>query len=119
MAELKAKPLPAELNHALRGGMPGIPTAIAEPSQREPERGGEGADLKKKRRRAPATVQLNVAITEALADMIAEEAVKAGSTTGAAADPALRRGPPVASATTAAIGIEAAFRFQDRFHRQA
>jgi hypothetical protein len=80
MAELKAKPLPAEMNNALRGGMPGIPTAIAEPSQREPERGGEGADLKKKRRRAPATVQLNVAITEALADMIAEEAAKAGST---------------------------------------
>ena len=79
MAELRAKPLPAELNYALRGGMPGIPTAIAEPSQRELERGGEGAELKEKRRRPP-TVQLNVAITEELADMIAEEAVKAGST---------------------------------------
>jgi hypothetical protein len=80
MAELKAKPLPAELNHALRGGMTGIPTAIGEPSQHEPERRGEGADLKEKQRRAPATVQLNVAITVELADMIAEEAVKAGST---------------------------------------
>jgi hypothetical protein len=40
MAELKAKPLPAELNHALRGGMTGIPTAIGAPSEREPEREG-------------------------------------------------------------------------------
>jgi hypothetical protein len=60
--------------------MTGIPTAIGQPSQREPERRGEGTDLKEKQWRAPATVQLNVAITEELADMIAEEAVKAGST---------------------------------------
>jgi hypothetical protein len=57
MAELKAKPLPAELNHALGGGITEIPTAIGEPSQREPERRGEGADIKEKQRRAPATVR--------------------------------------------------------------
>jgi hypothetical protein len=68
------------LNQALRGGMTGIPTAIGETSQRELERRGEGVELKEKQRRAPPTVQLNVAITEELADMIAEEAVKAGST---------------------------------------
>jgi hypothetical protein len=43
MAELKAKPLPAELNQALRGGMTGIPTAIGETSQREWR--GEGRGL--------------------------------------------------------------------------
>jgi hypothetical protein len=80
MAELKAKPLPAELNHALRGGMAGIPTATGEAPQHTPERVGERVELKGRQRRAPPTVQLNVAITEELADMIAEEAIKAGST---------------------------------------
>jgi len=80
MAELKAKPLPAELNQALRGGMTGIPTATGDSSQPELERRGESAELKEKPRRAPPTVQLNVAITEELADTIAGEAVRAGST---------------------------------------
>jgi hypothetical protein len=76
----KPKPLPSELNDALRGNVVGLPTTS--PESREPdrhERAGEGG-RKERERRAPPTVQLNVAVTEELADMIADEAVKAGST---------------------------------------
>jgi hypothetical protein len=76
----KPKPLPSELNEALRGNVVGLPTTSPEPRVPDPQdRAGEGA-RKERDRRAPPTVQLNVAITEELADMIADEAVKAGST---------------------------------------
>ena len=81
MADLKRKPLPAELNEALRGGVIGIPTATGETPRREPERGGEGAQRERGRqRKAPPVYQINFAATRELAELIAREAEKFGST---------------------------------------
>jgi hypothetical protein len=83
MADLKRKPLPAELNEALRGGVIGFPTATGERPRQEVEPSGAGQGAQKeaeRQRRAPKTVQVNVAVTEELADLIGEEAIKAGST---------------------------------------
>jgi len=74
MSGLKRKPLPDELNAALRGHAAGLPSATSgseEPRIRE----GEGG-----RPRAPKTVQVNMSVTEMLARIIATEAAKSGST---------------------------------------
>ncbi len=71
MAEFKRKPMAAELTAALKAGVRDVPSAIVE----EPERAGEGRGPK-----APPTVQCNFNLTEELADLIAEEAIKVGGT---------------------------------------
>lgn len=73
MAEFKKKPLPEELTAALRAGVQGVPSAVV--SDTQPSRGEGGGKPK-----APPTVQINFSATEGLARLIAEEAVKAGST---------------------------------------
>jgi hypothetical protein len=77
LAAFKSKPLPAELNDALRGNVVGIPTTTTE---RPPaiDRVGEGA--KKKERKAPPVYQINFAATQHMAELIANEAQKFGST---------------------------------------
>jgi|ERR1700722_7969135 len=78
MSGLRRKPLPDELNAALRGHASSLPAATGTPIPTHDEqrsRGGEGG-----RQRAPRTVQVNMAVTEDLARVIAREAAKAGST---------------------------------------
>src|SRR3954447_3189018 len=72
LAKFKRKPLPNELTAALKAGVTGVPAAIPESAAGKE---GEGA-----RRRAPPTVQINWNATEQLARIIAQEAVKVGST---------------------------------------
>lgn len=80
MADLKRKPLPAELNQALRGGISGIPTATGEPApEHERDRGGEGSQ-RERGRKAPPVYQINFAATQHMAELIANEAQKFGST---------------------------------------
>jgi hypothetical protein len=81
MAEFKRKPMPAaELTEALRSHASGLPSAtgqqILPPSPQTVSRGGEGRGVPK----APPTVQCNFNCTIEMADLIAEEAEKAGST---------------------------------------
>ena len=68
----RPKPPPEELTAAFKVGLRGVPTAVADepPAADEPER----------KRKAPPVVQLNLNVSEALADIITEEARKAGST---------------------------------------
>jgi hypothetical protein len=75
MSGLKRKPLPDDLNAALRGHAAALPSATSGPEEQQRGRGGEGV-----RPRAPKTVQVNTSVTEALARIIATEAAKAGST---------------------------------------
>jgi hypothetical protein len=78
MSGLRRKPLPDELNAALRGHASVLPAATVSPApatQEQRGRVGEGGRL-----RAPRTVQVNMAVTEELARIISKEAAKAGST---------------------------------------
>jgi hypothetical protein len=82
----KPKPPPEELTAAFKSHMRGIPTAVVEEPLPSTGSGfvpgqqinGEGEG--RRRRKAPPVVQLNLNITEELADIISEEARKAGST---------------------------------------
>ena len=76
MAEFKRKPMAAELTAALKAGVQNIPSAVVEPPRTASEGAGEWARQPK----APPTVQVNFNASEAFADLIAEEAIKAGST---------------------------------------
>lgn len=73
----KPKPPPEELTAAFKSHMRSVPTAVA---QDEPEIRSSAGDGEGRRRKAPPVVQLNLNITEELADIITEEAQKAGST---------------------------------------
>jgi hypothetical protein len=73
MADFKRKPMPDELTAALRAGVQGVPSAVAE--QPPANRGGEVG-----RPKAPKTVQINFNGTEELARLIAKLAQEAGST---------------------------------------
>ena len=82
----KPKPPPEELTAAFKSHLRRLPTAVVEdepptaappaPPPLQPA-GGEGDG---RRRKAPPVVQMNFNITEELADIITEEARKAGST---------------------------------------
>lgn len=74
MAEFKRKPLPAELNEALRGAASTLPTTTAPPPSPATSRGGEGG-----RPRPPKTVQLNMNVSEEMARLVARLAKEAGS----------------------------------------
>ncbi len=77
MAEFKRKSLPAELNEAIRSHASALPSVTPNPAPApapQPTGGGEGS------RRAPPTCQVNFNVTLELADIIAAEAAKAGST---------------------------------------
>ena len=79
MAEFKRKPMADELTAALKAGVHNVPSAIVEPPRPAPAQasgGGEGGRQPK----APKTVQVNFNASEEFADLIAEEAMKAGST---------------------------------------
>jgi hypothetical protein len=79
----KPKPPPEELTAAFKSHLRSVPTAVVEdepvtaqpPSQQPTTSQREG-----RRRKAPPVVQMNFNITEELADIITEEARKAGST---------------------------------------
>jgi hypothetical protein len=83
----KPKPPPEELTAAFKSHLHSVPTAVVEdkapvtaqptspPPQQPTSAEGEG-----RRRKAPPVVQMNFNITEELADIITEEARKAGST---------------------------------------
>ena len=73
----KPKPPPEELTEAFKSHLREVPSAVvpAAPEIEREERVGEG-----RRRKAPPVVQLNLNVTEELADIISEEAQKAGST---------------------------------------
>jgi hypothetical protein len=81
----RPKPPPEELTAAFKSALRDVPAAVVEtsastvapaPVQEEPSRAGEGG----RRRKAPAVVQINLNVTEMLADIISDEAKKAGST---------------------------------------
>ncbi len=76
MAEFKRKPMAEELTAALRAGVHNIPSAVVEPPRIPSVGVGEGARAPK----APPTVQVNFNASEEFADLIAEAAIKAGST---------------------------------------
>jgi len=78
MSGFKRKPLQSaeELTEALRGHAGDLPSATGRQEPALQGRVGEGG----RPRIVPKTVQLNINITEELADLIADEAVKAGST---------------------------------------
>jgi hypothetical protein len=81
MSNFKPKPPPDELTAAFKSHLRSLPTAVVDdlpsPVAAQPaEREGEG----RRRPKAPPVVQLNLNITEELADIITEEARKAGST---------------------------------------
>jgi hypothetical protein len=76
---LKRKPLPAELNEALRGAVSGLPSATSEQ--------GRGVDhapplppARRERQKAPPVVQVNFGCSEQMAEVISREADKVGST---------------------------------------
>jgi hypothetical protein len=83
----KPKPPPEELTAAFKSHLRSLPTAVVEDEPpaaaqsmplppHQPTTGeGEG-----RRRKAPPVVQMNFNVTEDLADIITEEARKAGST---------------------------------------
>jgi hypothetical protein len=79
----KPKPPPEELTAAFKSHLRSVPTAVVEDEPQiavgsaplPPSWEGEG-----RRRKAPPVVQMNFNITEELADIITEEARKAGST---------------------------------------
>jgi hypothetical protein len=80
VSNFKPKPPPDELTAAFKSHLRSVPTAVVEETPplvaaQPAEREGEG-----RRRKAPPVVQLNLNITEELADIITEEARKAGST---------------------------------------
>lgn len=77
MSTFRPKPPPEELTAAFKAQIRDVPTAVvSQPTVYEPPaRAGEG-----RRRKAPPVVQLNLNVTEELADIITEEARKAGST---------------------------------------
>jgi hypothetical protein len=78
MSAFKPKPPPDELTAAFKTQLRDLPTAVVHQSQSEPPqeiRAGEG-----RLRKAPPVVQMNFNISEELADIISEEAKKAGST---------------------------------------
>lgn len=74
MSGLKRKPLPDDLNAALRTHASGLPMATGESALHQ-GRGGEGG-----RPRAPKTIQVNFSCTEDMARLIAQLAAEAGST---------------------------------------
>src|SRR4051794_34633928 len=76
MAEFKRKPMSEELTAALKAGVQNIPSAVVEPLRTSQVGATEGARQPK----APPTVQVNFNASEEFADLIAEEAFKAGST---------------------------------------
>ena len=78
MTSLRRKPLPDELNAALRGHASALPAAIGSSAPAAEGQRTAGGD--RVRQRAPRTVQVNMAVTENLARIIAKEAAKAGST---------------------------------------
>jgi hypothetical protein len=70
----RPKPPPEELTAAFKTHLRDVPTAVVH--EPPPEiRAGEG-----RRRKAPPVVQLNLNVSEELADIISDEAKKAGST---------------------------------------
>jgi hypothetical protein len=80
----KPKPPPEELTAAFKSHLRSVPTAVVEddppiaalqPAPMPANGQGDG-----RRRKAPPVVQMNFNITEELADIITEEARKAGST---------------------------------------
>jgi hypothetical protein len=80
----KPKPPPEELTAAFKSHLRSVPTAVVEddlpiaaPQPAPMPTNGEGEG---RRRKAPPVVQMNFNITEELADIITEEARKAGST---------------------------------------
>jgi hypothetical protein len=80
----KPKPPPEELTAAFKTHLRSVPTAVVEddppiaaPQPAPTSANGEGEG---RRRKAPPVVQMNFNITEELADIITEEARKAGST---------------------------------------
>jgi hypothetical protein len=82
----KPKPPPEELTAAFKSHLRSVPTAVVEDdppiAARQPAPmpvNGEG-EGDGRRRKAPPVVQMNFNITEELADIITEEARKAGST---------------------------------------
>jgi hypothetical protein len=83
----KPKPPPEELTAAFKSHLHSVPTAVvedkppvtAQPTQPPPQQ-PTTAEREGRRRKAPPVVQMNFNITEELADIITEEARKAGST---------------------------------------
>jgi hypothetical protein len=80
----KPKPPPEELTAAFKSHLRSVPTAVVEddlpiaaPQPAPMPTNGEGEG---RRRKAPPVVQMNFNITEELADIITEEARRAGST---------------------------------------
>jgi len=67
MSGFKRKPLPDELTAALKAGVRDVPAAVVT------EGDGRGA-------RAPRTLQINFNASERMAEIVAEEAQKVGST---------------------------------------
>ena len=77
MSTFKPKPPPEEITAAFKSHLRSVPTAVADEPQSAPAIYWEKEG---KRRKAPPVVQMNFNITEELADIITEEARKAGST---------------------------------------
>jgi hypothetical protein len=80
VSNFKPKPPPDELTAAFKSHLRSMPTAVVDEARsmvapESADREGEG-----RRRKAPPVVQLNLNITEELADIITEQARKAGST---------------------------------------
>jgi hypothetical protein len=83
----KPKPPPEELTAAFKNHLRSVPTAVVEdtlsiaarPAPPPPQQ-PTAPEGDRRRRKAPPVVQMNFNITEELADIIAEEARKAGST---------------------------------------
>jgi hypothetical protein len=83
----KPKPPPEELTAAFKSHLRSVPTAVVEneppvtthPTPLSPQQ-PTTAEREARQRKAPPVVQMNFNITEELADIITEEARKAGST---------------------------------------
>jgi hypothetical protein len=80
----KPKPPPEELTAAFKSHLRSVPTAVVEDeppvTAQPPSQQPTTAQREGRRRKAPPVVQMNFNVTEELADIITEEARKAGST---------------------------------------
>jgi hypothetical protein len=77
----RPKPPPEELTAAFKTALRDVPQAVPEPPPAyTPPLQQHGVGEGGRPRKAPPTVQINLVVTGALADIISDEAKKAGST---------------------------------------
>ncbi|MFL5283623.1 MAG: hypothetical protein ACJ8AW_22200 [Rhodopila sp.] len=76
----RPKPPPDELTASFKAAMQGVPQAVPEISQPPPSAPLNGAGEGGRQRKAPPVVQINLNVSEMLADIISDEAKKVGST---------------------------------------